>query len=469
MTFVQVEFILFFCILLLFYWGMPIKEPQKRTVQNLLLLFSSLFFYGFVEPWLIMLLLFSTTLDYCSGLGMAHYPQRKRWFLSMSLVGNLSVLFLFKYFDWFSTSFASAAQLLGLSLHPYTLGLILPIGISFYTFQTLSYTIDVYKGVFSPKKNFLEYATFVCMFPQLVAGPIERASVLIPQIEQKRMWSTAQFRAGFSLMLWGFFQKLVIADTVSLYVDQIFALPRPDPVLVWTATIGFMIQILADFGGYTSIARGVARMLGFSLSENFRRPYHALSPSDFWRRWHISLSSWMHQYIYIPLGGSKKGSARWIFAVWATMLISGLWHGAQWNMIIWGALHALWLCVWKAVGPRIAIKRKQLRKFLAWGLMMLLHPICWLFFRQEDIDSILYTLRYFPLSGDFHSYLVSMMSAGVFTIGIFSLWLGGYLREKIEIQTPRHKALEQLGWAMAICLILLFAQDTTKSFIYFRF
>ena len=245
--------------------------------------------------------------------------------------------------------------------------------------------------------------------------------------------------------------------------------PKPEPILIWTATIGFMIQILADFGGYTSIARGAARMMGFSLSENFIRPYHARSPSEFWRRWHISLSSWMHQYIYVPLGGNKKGPIRWIVAVWITMLASGLWHGAQWNMIVWGALHALWLCCWKSLGPLIPIQNEAIRKYGAWMLMLLLHPICWLFFRQENIDSVFYTLQAFPLLGSFNAYLISMLCIGIFIIGALGLWVGGYVRANIEIKTPRQKALEQLAWALALFCIAIFAQDTTQAFIYFRF
>lgn len=469
MTFVQVEFVIFFCIVLLVYWTMPLREPIKRRTQNVLLLFSSLFFYGFIEPWLIFLLLFSTLLDYSSGLGMKAYPSRKGWFLALSLLGNLSVLFTFKYFDWFSISFAAAAHTLGFTFHPYTLGLLLPIGISFYTFQTISYTIDVYRGVCTPQRNIIDYATFVCMFPQLVAGPIERATNLMPQIEQTRTWSTVQFRSGLSLMLWGFVQKVVIADSIALYVDRIFVLPKADPILIWTATIGFTIQILADFGGYTSIARGCARMLGFSLQKNFHRPYHARSPSEFWRRWHISLSSWMHQYIYIPLGGNRKGRFRWVIAVWVTMLVSGLWHGAQWNMVIWGVLHALWLCGWKLIGPYIPIQNQKVRSYGSWVLMMLLHPVCWLFFRQENVGSALDTLRYFPLSGRFDSYLIAMLCVGIFSLGASMLWLGGYVRESIRIETPRQRAWEQLGWACALFLIVIFARDTTQAFIYFRF
>ncbi|MBN1337437.1 MAG: MBOAT family protein, partial [Deltaproteobacteria bacterium] len=288
MTFVQIEFVAFLAIVFTIY-----VLFRRFRAQNVVLLLASLVFYGWVHPWFLALLLFTATLDYLSGRAMARWPARKRWFLAASLTGDLGLLGYFKYADFFLENVRAGLDALGIPSAIGPIGVFLPVGISFYTFQSLSYIIDVYRGDTQPRRNLLDYFLFVAFFPQLVAGPILRADALLVQVERPRRITWEGFASGLSLALWGAFKKICVADVVADYVDKAFQLQAPNAALVAAATLGFGVQILADFSGYTDIARGVARMMGFELPLNFDHPYLAKSPSDFWRRWHISFSSWI--------------------------------------------------------------------------------------------------------------------------------------------------------------------------------
>ena len=467
MTFVQSEFAFFLLATLLLYWvGSYVFRHHRSSWQNTVLLLSSLIFYGWVDIRLLGLLAFSSILDYSVGRAIVETPKYKRLWLILSFTGNLSLLFTFKYFDWFFESISHAASYVGLTFHPFTLGLMLPVGISFYTFQTLSYTIDIYKGEIKPQKNIITYASFVCMFPQLVAGPIERAKDLLPQLNKSRRPTLKYFNVGITLMMWGFLQKLMIADNVALYVDRIFSVDHPDAIIIWTGTLGFMVQILADFAGYSNIARGCGYLFGIKLRVNFVRPYLATSPSEFWRHWHVSLSSWFHNYIYIPLGGNRHGRPRWLLTVWVTMLLSGIWHGARWNFVIWGALHALWLSLWK-LSPTFTRFTPRIRNIMCWVVMMLIHPFVWLFFREESSEKILSFITQLPYQGSFDAYIVSVMSGSVFAVGALLLMLGGWIQSKKDIE--RWKGWAPSFWAIAIVLIIIFVRDASRDFIYFRF
>ena len=470
MTFVQLEFIAFFVIVLTLYWAAPMLSRQKSiTIQNVILLIASLIFYGWVEPIFIGLLLFSTLLDYGVGQAISRHRKRKKLWLSVSFAGNLGMLFLFKYYDWFVESWGTALSLLGFEVHPHTLGLILPVGLSFYTFQTLSYSLEVYYNRIQPTKNILSYATYVCMFPQLVAGPVERADTLLPQIEKKRTMTSSTARLGISLMLWGFVQKVVVADNIALYVDTIYALPNPEPIVLWAGTFGFMVQILADFSGYSSIARGCAYLLGFTLQINFLRPYLSLSPAEFWRSWHISLSTWFHKYVYIPMGGNRHGFVRWVIAVWTTMLLSGLWHGAHWNVVLWGGAHALWMTIWKPITNRIPMRKSKYHIATYWILMMFVHQYLWVLFREKDLNKVVHQWMSFPLEGSFHGYIIALMSWAIFCMGALIMGIGGWARQNCKNHSPKERAVEQIYWACAVVLICIFARDTSQDFIYFRF
>ncbi|HTA90628.1 MAG TPA: MBOAT family O-acyltransferase, partial [Polyangiaceae bacterium] len=299
MLFNSLDFAVFLAVFLAVYWSLP------HRAQNAFLLLGSYFFYGYVHPWFLILLFASTVGDYSFALGMRRFERHKRLLLACSLCANLGLLSFFKYFGFFVDNVLFLAQHLHITLQRPTLNIVLPVGISFYTFQSLSYTIDVYRGRLEPRRNFLDFAAFLALFPQLVAGPIERATHVLPQVERERHFDPEQARLGLLLMLWGLFKKIVIADNVALITNKVFALSSPGFALVWVGTLAFCVQIYADFSAYSDIARGTARLLGFELMKNFDHPYLSETPAEFWRRWHISLSSWFRDYVYIPLGGNR--------------------------------------------------------------------------------------------------------------------------------------------------------------------
>lgn len=466
MTFIQPAFLALLLIVLAVYWGMSaaLHDPDRaRRGQNLLLLAASAVFYGWVHPWYLGLLAFSTLLDYGVALGIERHPRHRRALLALSLTGNLGLLGTFKYLGFFVANVAAVLTALGVQPHLPVLQIALPVGISFFTFQTLSYTLDVYRGRIRARSNLIEYATFVCLFPQLVAGPVERARSLLPQIEAPRSFRWAGLRSGLGLALWGAAKKVVIADTLALYVDRVFAMHHAGPLLTWAATLGFAVQILADFSGYTDIARGTARMLGFELMENFRRPYLAASPSEFWRRWHISFSSWIHEYLYLPLCGQDRGRLRTLLARYGALLLSGLWHGAAWNFVLWGGFHATLLTAWKATPWRAP-------RWLTVPGMFACTTVGWLLFRQGDLGELFWTLRWAPWSATADERIAAAVMASIAVLGAGVLGLASLLELQLLPRLGRWRLPVETGlWALAAFSLLLFARDSARDFIYFRF
>lgn len=356
MSFVSFEFMLLFASVFVAYWTL------RRTSQNVVLLAASYLFYGWWDWRFLSLIAGSTALDYIVGrLLDRSTDMRRRWLLAISVVANLSLLGFFKYFGFFTESFKELLSQAGFGAwaDAPTLEIILPVGISFYTFQTLSYTIDVYRGRIRAHQSLLEFALFVSFFPQLVAGPIERASHFLPQIQGDRVLTWDRVSRGGFLILFGFFKKLAIADGVAPYVDRVFADSGSHGGEVLLAVYLFALQIYADFSGYSDIARGTSKLLGFDLMVNFRVPYFSVNPSEFWRRWHISLSSWLRDYLYIPLGGNQRGAIRTYRNLMITMLLGGLWHGAAWNFVIWGAYQGALLCGHRLLFPDSAKRPEQ--------------------------------------------------------------------------------------------------------------
>ncbi|HJY33557.1 MAG TPA: MBOAT family O-acyltransferase, partial [Vicinamibacterales bacterium] len=337
MIFHSLDFLVFFLLVVAAYWALG------HRAQNVLLLAASYFFYGYVHPWFLILIGTSTVIDYASARGMERRPDRRRWFMAASIVSNFGMLGFFKYFNFFLDNVHAVLAAAGADVALPTLRVLLPVGISFYTFQAMSYTVDVFRGELRARRSLLDVAVFISFFPHLVAGPIQRASFLLPQVEGERRFSIEKASSGFTLMVWGFFKKLVIADNVGVIANKVFALSDPSFDVLWAGVFAFAIQIYADFSAYTDIARGSSRWLGFELTENFDHPYLARTPADFWRRWNISLSTWFRDYVYIPLGGSREGGWKWARNVMATFLLSGLWHGASWNYVLWGGYHGLLL------------------------------------------------------------------------------------------------------------------------------
>ncbi len=337
MTFTSLTFICFLPLIFALYW--ILAKPKS---QNILLIVASYVFYGWWDYRFCALILASSLVDFALGYWMdqSNSQRRRKALLVSSLVLNLGLLGLFKYFNFFAESFTAMAGGLGWSPDPITLNVILPVGISFYTFQTLSYTIDIYRRQIRASHSLINYLAFVSFFPQLVAGPIERASNLLPQFAKRRKFDLAQARSGCRLILWGFFKKVVIADRLAIIVDQVYSQPESvaGPLLAF-ATVCFAFQIYCDFSAYSDIAIGTARLFNITLMRNFAYPYFSQSINEFWHRWHISLSTWFRDYIYIPLGGSRQGSAKKTRNLLATFVVSGFWHGAGWQFLAWGGIH----------------------------------------------------------------------------------------------------------------------------------
>jgi len=389
LQFNSIAFLVFFPLVWAIHWRLGSSRDRTRC-----LVVASLFFYGYWDWRFLGLLLLSIAVDFGCGLALdrSQSPRRRRAVLCVSLGTNLGLLALFKYFDFFSRSAAELLRAVGFEADPITLRLILPLGISFYTFQTLAYTIDVYRGRFRACRDPWLFASYVSFFPQLVAGPIERAGRLLPQLASQRRFDPRQQWDGVLLITQGFFKKLVVADNLGIVVDFVFS-GGGSPESPWLVLLGvwaFALQIYGDFSGYSDIARGLARCLGIELVENFRAPYLAQNPQDFWRRWHISLSTWLRDYLYIPLGGSRRHPRRTVLNLGATMLLGGLWHGASWTFVVWGAYHGLililhrgWQTLWhpRTGNHRLVVVLKALVVFQA---------VClgWLFFRAESIGQV---------------------------------------------------------------------------------
>lgn len=379
MLFNSLHFLLFFPAVCIIYFILP-----SLRARNLFLLGASYYFYMNWEPLYALLLLSSTLVTYLAALGIGHCTRQraKRRCLVGSLVLNLGILFLFKYYNFVAENISDLLVQWGMSVRMPEFTLLLPVGISFYIFQALGYSIDVYRGNTPVEKDFFTYALFVSFFPQLVAGPIERSTNLLPQFKQKHTFSYENVMAGVRLMLWGYFLKLVLADRCAIYVDAIYnnaAHHNGGSYLL--ASLFFPFQIYGDFSGYSLTAIGAARVLGFNLMENFRRPYFATTVTDFWRRWHISLSTWFRDYVYIPLGGNRVSKARCHLNIMITFFVSGIWHGANWTFIIWGTIHGALQCVEKLLGWNKAQWKIQ-GKIVHWGLTFCIVCLAWIFFVQ---------------------------------------------------------------------------------------
>ena len=462
MIFTSFTYLYFVALVFAAYWLV-----RRRAAQNVLLLVASYTFYGWVHPWFSLLIGFSTLVDYFCGLGMERFPDRKRSLLVASLVANLGLLGTFKYFNFFAENWQAALERLGFESHPTTLLIFLPVGISFYTFQSLSYTFDIYRGEMQARRRFVDFALFVSFFPQLVAGPIERARRFLPQIEANRVWDREIFASAFPLLLRGYVKKLVVADNVAIYADQVFALERPSALLLAVGTLAFAIQIYADFSAYTDIARGSARLLGFQLSVNFRSPYTAVTPSDFWRRWHISFSSWITDYLYIPLGGSRvRGAHRELSVLLLTMGLSGLWHGAAWNFVAWGVFHALLLFAyrklgfgagWQPAGPT--------QRAAAMATMFSATLIGWMFFRAPSLGWLAGALGGLSTGLAADSLLVAAVVMALITFYSFPLLVMRWLDQRRGAGGLFEAAL--VGAALVV--LAIFAREETKEFIYFQF
>ncbi|GAC1596901.1 MAG: MBOAT family protein [Hymenobacter sp.] len=472
------------------YYGLP---PRWRGP---LLLLASYYFYMSWRAAYALLLLATTLLDYYSGYRMSRLPtkQARRPYLYLSLVSNLGTLFVFKYFNFFMDVVGELAAALHLpSPAGSALGLLLPVGVSFYTFQSVGYILDVYQGRLAAERNFGRFALFVAFFPQLVAGPIERGGHMLPQFRRTHAFEYPQVVSGLRLMAWGLFKKVVVADRLALLVNPVFNNPHQHPeALMWVlATLAFTFQIYGDFSGYTDVARGAARVLGFEFNLNFRQPYLSASVPEFWRRWHISLSSWFRDYVYIPLGGSRVGPARAYGNLLAVFLISGLWHGANWTFVVWGGLHGLLLVAstWaRPVRARLAqltglAARPQLRRAVGVLVTFGLVAYAWVFFRANSLGEALYIsqrllLGWSGLNGRqvaailltfSQHYRPELVVAGLSVATMLGVEYLGRRGSAQAWVAGQPFAVRWAGYAGLVLLILYLGVFNSTSFIYFQF
>lgn len=486
MLFNSINFAIFLPVVFILYWFVTNKSLK---LQNALLLVASYFFYACWDYRFLFLLIFSTLLDYATGIKMheAKSTRGKKFWFWLSIGVNLGFLGFFKYYNFFVGSFADMLSLAGLQVNIDTLKIILPVGISFYTFHGLSYVIDIYKDRIRPERNFIEYAVFVSFFPLLVAGPIERATHLLPQIKKARKFDYTKAVDGLRQILWGLFKKIVIADTCAEYANNIFAGAEGfhGSTLILGA-IFFAFQIYGDFSGYSDIALGVARLFGIELLRNFAFPYFSRDIAEFWRRWHISLSTWFRDYLYIPLGGSKGGTLMKVRNTFIIFIVSGFWHGANWTFIIWGALNAVYFL------PLLLLNRNRtnletvaqgklfptFRELFSMIVTFTLTVFAWIFFRANDVT---HAVKY--IGGIFSESLFQMPNKKPFLgakahpgVGIAMLlffiiieWIGREQQYAIADLGKRWPRAVRWGFYYILIIAIFLFIGKEQQFIYFQF
>ncbi len=483
MFFNSIDFAIFLPILFLLYWFVADKNLK---VQNFLVVVASYVFYGWWDWRFLSLILFSTIVDYSVGIGLKNYENltKRKLLLWTSIIANLGVLAFFKYYNFLLENLVEAFSLFGHTINPQGLNIILPVGISFYTFQTLSYSIDVYKRKLEPTNDFVAFMAFVSFFPQLVAGPIERATHLLPQFNKKRSFEYDKAVDGLRQILWGFFKKIVIADNAAQVANEIFnnSTDYSGSTLVLGALF-FTFQIYGDFSGYSDIAIGTARLFGFNLIQNFKFPYFSRDIAEFWRRWHISLSTWFRDYLYIPLGGSRGGTWMKIRNIFIIFMVSGLWHGANWTFITWGLLNAIYFL------PLLLLKKNRvnintvaegrylpnLKEFFQMGTTFGLTVLAWILFRAENIGHALsYLSTIFSKSlltiPHFTGIKHALMQVIPISIFIIIEWIGR--NEEFAIAKIGLNSKRWIRWSwytFIIFLIGLYMQTVETPFIYFQF
>lgn len=475
MLFNTYVYAVFLMIVYLLYQALPLRGRQ------LMLLLASYTFYCWEQPFYGCLLVISTVLDYACGRVMERsaHPGRRRAMLLISVLGNLSLLGFFKYGDFFGSNIAGMGRLLGFDTSWTYMHLILPAGISFYTFQTMSYTIQLYRRRIQACHDPLAFALYVSFFPQLVAGPIERASHLLPQLQVYHRFDWSDLSAGLTRIVFGLFRKVVLADRFAIYVDRVFANPEHFPTFsVWLGLLAFWGQIYFDFAGYADIAIGSARLFGIRLTENFRRPLLSRSIADFWTRWHITLTSWLRDYVFQPLGGVRKGPVRALLNTALVLILCGLWHGAAWHFVLWGAYEALLMVaylVWKVLSKRLFNTRK-LKDSLPWlivsiSILLVCHSIATVFFRaptMHDVGRMFVALlgrhEGAGLSIEWYTWVYTVVMLVWLVIEFLQEYRG--LNDRIR---RLHPWLRAGGMALLVVIIILAATNVNTPYMYFQF
>jgi D-alanyl-lipoteichoic acid acyltransferase DltB (MBOAT superfamily) len=471
MLFNSFEFLYFFISVTIFYFLLPDKW------RWILLLAASCFFYMFFKPEYILILLFTIVIDYYAGILIEKQSEKKKKkrYLVMSLVANIGVLAVFKYYNFLNDNISGLCELFGMKNSVPYLNIILPIGLSFHTFQAMSYTIEVYRGNQKAERHFGIYSLYVMFYPQLVAGPIERPQNILHQFYKKHPFSLENAVLGSNLIILGLFKKVVIADRLAVYVNQVYGhLDTSTTVSAWLAAIFFSFQIYCDFSGYSDIARGTAKFMGYDLMINFDRPYLSRSVSEFWTRWHISLSSWFKDYLYIPLGGNRVSKLKWYRNIFIVFLISGLWHGANFTFIVWGGLHAIYILVESVFLPytgKLLNKPFPLLKIFNTLKVFILVTIAWVFFRAANMNEAMQMMK-LMFNFDGHVDAIQLYAGkGAFNFGltflvIIFLMLAYFLPKDLRFKNMKRNVA---FLSLFIFLLFVLSKDATGDFIYFQF
>jgi D-alanyl-lipoteichoic acid acyltransferase DltB (MBOAT superfamily) len=462
----------------LFFILLPFINKQTNNLRWTFFTFASFVFYGWWDWRFLFLIIGSGLIDFYAGKLIVKFPKKRTLFLVLSLIGNLGSLAAFKYSAFISNNIHILFSFVGIEVnlqnHIPEFMYILPVGISFYTFQSMSYTIDIYRGRLNPTHNILQFFTYLAMFPQLVAGPIVRARDLLPQLKRVRVVSKRESWNGFHLILVGYFKKVVLADNIAPLVNYAFSdvNTSTSSLYWWVVMLGFAFQIYYDFSGYSDIARGIAKWMGIHFRVNFNHPYISTSLREFWTRWHISLSTWFRDYVYIPLGGSKKGRLRSHINMWITMVVSGLWHGASWTFIMWGALHALYISVERILRLDKIFKKFILGKWIALLLAGVQVLIAWVFFRADTFEqafSIIHNMLFINNIADFGDKSAFNLALVYIVLGFFIEMYFFLDLKKMKIHTGMMKNSIQIVQFVIIIIAIVFFRGPGEQFIYFQF
>ncbi|HSL45899.1 MAG TPA: MBOAT family O-acyltransferase [Anaerolineales bacterium] len=468
MIFTSLTFWGFFALTFAVYWLL-----LRHRGQNIFLLLASYIFYGWFHPWYPVMLGASTLADFFLARRMRADRERTKWYMALSLSLNLGVLAFFKYYNFFNAQAAEALTSAGLRVDWLFVNIFLPAGLSFYTLKKLAYMIDVSRGSLEPSDDLVGFALFVSFFPQIVAGPIDRYQKLIPQIQRERIWQPGFFYAAWPLLVTGFFKKIVVADTLKSVVDRIFALSEPSMVLIIAGALGFTLEILADFSAYTDLSRGIAQLLGYNTSENFNKPYLSLTPTEFWNRWHITLSTWLRDYVFFPirralLKRTYSLPARLSMSIppLVTMFISGLWHGAGLTFVVWGVYYGVLIAGYQLAGLRGDWKPAgHLKTFFAWLIMFTFIVFGWLIFRAPSMSWLLDVFRSAEWAHSRSDWVVALIILSM-TVA-YSLPL--IVKHLLDQYIPRRGLAHSVYYAALTLGTVIFTSSVTSDFIYFQF
>lgn len=467
MSFTTLTFATFFLVVLVIYW-----QLRNTQAKNIFLLITSYVFYGWLHPWYAILLGVSTIADHQLAWGIYKKEKQARTLFFLSLFLNLGVLSFFKYFNFFREDLIATLQNIGIEPGYYFINLVLPFGLSFFTLKKLGYMIDVFNKRLVPTKSLINFGLFVAFFPQLAAGPIDKAQKLIPQIEAKREWKTEYFSSSWQLILMGIFKKVVIASSIGSFISRLFAMNSLSGTIAIAAALGFTLQILADFSAYTDLSRGVARLLGFETSENFNNPYFSLTPSDFWDRWHITLSHWLRDYIFFPirrfLMRRKERYPNWIIQSappLITMLVSGVWHGAGWTYVIWGAYYGLLIVIYQALGiHKNNLAKSSVKSFFVWLIMFSWIVFGWLIFSAPSIGWVIDLFSH-PFIGSQAQIIIATIT---FTMTIFYT-APLLIKMALDKYFHHNSFLHTLYYVVITLMTIIYINSATPDFIYFQF